>query len=153
MEKEHESDNISGMITQHKELDSQLKALRNALKEDCTSDALVRGLNELVRFTEAHFADEERLMRLYGFDGLESHCRTHQLLSDRIARLREDILENCGEEEKNRLLAFLEGDFQYHVIEDTQAWERGEIARKFAYQRLGQHEAEGRSGNLPYEIN
>ena len=152
MEQEHEPDNISGMITQHKELGRQLEALCNALKKGSALGGFAGELDELVEFTTAHFVDEEKLMRLYGFDGLESHRRTHELLSDRLARLRKGILDNDGGEEKKQLLAFLEGDFQYHVIEDTQAWERGEIAKKFAYQRLHQHDSDRRSGNLPYEI-
>ncbi len=152
MEQEHESDNISGMTTQHKELGRQLEALCNALKKGSALADLAGELDELVEFTAAHFVDEEKLMRHYGLDGLESHRRTHELLSDRPARLRKDILNNYGGEEKKQLLAFLEGDFHYHAIEDIQAWERGEIAKKFAYQRLHQHSSERRSGSLPYEI-
>ncbi len=151
MEQEH-SDNISGMITQHKELGGQVKALCIALKDGCAVGDLARELDKLVEFTEAHFVDEEKLMRLYGFDGLDSHSRTHGLLSDRLARLREDVLGNFGEKEKKQLLAFLEGDFQYHIVEDTQAWERGGISKKFAYERLQKHDSDGRLGNLPYEI-
>ncbi len=153
MEKEHEEDNISGMINQHKELGVQVRALCSALKDGCAAGDLVGELDKLVEFTEAHFVDEEKLMRLYEFDGLASHSRTHELLSDRLARLREDVLGNFGEEEKKQLLTFLEGDFHYHVIEDTQAWERGEISKKFAYQRLQKHDSDGQSGNrLAYEI-
>ncbi len=152
MEKEREEDNISGMLNQHKELGLQVKALCSALKDGGAVGDLARELDKLVEFTEAHFVDEEKLMRLYGFDGSESHSRTHELLADRLARLRENVLENFGEEEKKQLLAFLEGDFQYHVVEDTQAWERGGISKKFAYQRLQQHESGRRLGDLAYEI-
>jgi hypothetical protein len=61
-------------------------------------------------------------------------------LSDRLAQLRKDILDDFGEEEKKKLAAFLKGDFRHHVIDDTQAWETGEISKKFAYQRLYEHE-------------
>ncbi len=135
MKQENVLDNFSGMITQRTELDGRLRALSNALKDGCALSDLVRALDALVESTEAHFVEEEKLMRLYGFDGLESHCRTHEFLSNRLATLRKDILENFGEEERKQLLAFLEGDFQYHIIQDLQAWERREISAKFAYQR------------------
>lgn len=153
MEQKDMSDNISGMATQHRELGEHLKAVCGALRDGCALSDLTGELDRLVEFTEAHFIDEEKLMRLYGFDGLKSHRRTHRLLSDRLAQLRKDILDDFGEEEKKKLGAFLEGDFQYHVIEDMQAWERGGISKKFAYQRLHEHESSRGLGNhLAYTV-
>ncbi len=149
MEQKSMSDNISGMETQHKELGGHVKSLCNSLKNGCALSDLTGKLDKLIEFTDAHFVDEEKLMRLYGFDGLESHRRTHKLLSDSLAGLRENILDNFGEEEKKKLVAFLEGDFHDHIIEDMQAWERGEISKKFAYQRLHKHESSGQSGDMP----
>ena len=153
MKQDNVLDNVSGMVAQHEELGRQVKARCGALKDGCASSDVAGALYTLVESTEAHFVEEERLMRLYGFDGLESHSRTHGLLSDRLAELRKAIFDNFGEEEKKQLLAFLELDFHYHIIEDLQAWERGEISKKFAYQRLQNHDSDGQSGNrLAYEI-
>ncbi len=153
MKQDNVLDNISGMVAQHEELGRQVKAICGALKDGCACSDLAGALDTLVESTAAHFVDAEKLMRLYGFDGLESHSRTHEFLSNRFATLRDDMRENFGEVEKKQLLAFLETDFQYHIIEDLQAWERGEISKKFAYQRLQKHDSDGQSGNrLAYEI-
>ncbi len=153
MKQENAADNVSGMATQHKELGGHAKAVCGALKDGGTLSDLTGKLDKLVEFTDAHFVDEEKLMRLYGFDGLESHRRTHKLLLEKLVRLRENILANFREEEKKKLVLFLEGDFHYHVIEDMQAWERGEIAKKFAYQRLNEHDSSSRSGShLAYDV-
>ena len=151
MKQDNVLDNISGMVAQHEELGRQVKALCGALRDGCAVSDLARALDTLVEFTAAHFVDEERLMRLYGFDGLESHSRTHDSLSDRFARLREDILENFGEQEKKQLLTFLERDFQYHTIEELQEFERREISAKFAYQRL-QKQAKAAMRILPWTV-
>ena len=153
MKQDNVLDNICAMVAQHEELGRQVKAICGALKDGCARSDLAGALDTLVESTAAHFVDEEKLMRLYGFDGLESHSRTHEFLSNRFATLRDDMRENFGEVEKKQLLAFLETDFQYHIIEDLQAWERGEISKKFAYQRLQRHESGERLGNLPYEIS
>ena len=86
MEQKNMSDNISGMITQHKELGEHLEAVRSALKDGRALSDLTGELDRLVEFTETHFIDEEKLMRLYGFDGLESHRRAHKLLSAALSR-------------------------------------------------------------------
>ncbi|MDJ0862111.1 MAG: hypothetical protein QNJ82_07720 [Gammaproteobacteria bacterium] len=66
--------------------------------------------------------------------------------------MREDVLDNFGEEEKKQLLAGLDGDSQYHIVEDTQAWERGGISKKFAYQPLQQHESDRRLSDMAFEM-
>ena len=147
MEQRSMSDNISGMATQHRKIAEHLRAVCSALRDGCDLSDLTGELDRLAELTETHFVDEEKLMRLYGFDGLESHRRAHKLLSDRLAQLRKDIRDDFGEEGKKKLGAFLEGDFQYHVIEDMHAWERGRISRKFAYQRLHEHDSTGGPGN------
>ena len=141
------SDNISGMDAQHKRLAEYAKSLCRALKNGSALGDVTGGLDRLAKFADTHFVDEEDLMRLYGFDGLESHKRTHDLLFGRLTSLKRDLLADFGEKKKKELLAFLEGDFQYHIIEDMQAWESGEITKKFAYQRLREHESSGESGN------
>ena len=136
------SDNISGMDTQHRKLGEQVKALCEALKNGSTLNDLTGKLDDLLVFTDTHFADEEDLMRLYGYDGLDSHTQTHKRLFDTLASLRGDLVADFSEKEKKKLVLFFEGDFQRHITEDMQAWERGEIAKNFAYQRLRERDPE-----------
>ena len=142
------SDNVSGMEAQHRTLGRCAAVVCDALRDGCAFGELTEKLENLLTLTDGHFIDEEKLMRLYGFDGLESHRRTHERLWDRLTGLRGDILRGFGAEEKQALVSFLEGDFRAHVTEDMHAWESGEIAKSFAYQRLwkqessqGRHEA------------
>jgi len=136
------SDNLGGMDQQHKLLGELVKAACNALKNGRGSDELSGVLIRLLGFTRIHFSQEEDLMRLYGYEGLESHTQAHKRLFDRLAELTGETFNNFRETTKGRLLSFLEQDLRYHIVEDTHAWEVGQLEKRLAYQRLYDHEAQ-----------
>ncbi len=49
--------------------------------------AFDRALEDMMAYTQYHFALEERLMRLAAYAGLEAHRREHEMLADRVADL------------------------------------------------------------------
>ena len=137
-----DSDNLGGMDQQHKRLGELVKAACNALKSVRGSDELSGVLTRLLGFTRIHFSQEEDLMRRYGYEGLESHTQTHRMLFDRLAELTGETFNNFRESTRARLLSFLEQDLRGHIVEDTHAWEAGQLEKRFSYQRLFDHEAQ-----------
>ena len=141
MEKRSISVDIARMDTQHERLIELVEAVGKALTNGYTLNELKGELDRLLELIGAHFVDEERLLSLFGLDRMESHRRTHSLLLDRLTKLRKNVLDDFGKEGKEKLLAFLETDMYYHIIEDMQAWEQEKVSKKFASQRLHEHES------------
>jgi len=72
---------------QHARLGALLNALAAALQEGEDHTAALR---EIVRFTEFHFAAEERLMAAHQCDGAAAHRGAHQRLLEEIRAFRPD---------------------------------------------------------------
>ncbi len=73
---------------QHQRLVELLNALGETLKAGCERDAIVEALGALVKFTAAHFASEERLMRDYaGWSLAAQHAQEHRKLLDDVTSL------------------------------------------------------------------
>jgi diguanylate cyclase (GGDEF)-like protein/hemerythrin-like metal-binding protein len=76
---------IPEIDTQHARLVELLNRLSDALRNGEAHDAALR---EVVRFTQFHFATEERLMRSHRYNGAAAHTDMHQ-------RLLEDLRGLC----------------------------------------------------------
>jgi hemerythrin-like metal-binding protein len=72
---------------QHAKLGALLNALAAALQEGEDHTAALRAI---VRFTEFHFAAEERLMAAHQCDGAAAHREAHQRLLEEIRAFRPD---------------------------------------------------------------
>jgi len=136
------SDNPGEMDQQHKRLGELVATVRKALKNERGPDELGAVLAGLLGFMRSHFSQEEDLMRRYGYEGLESHTQTHRVLFERLAELTGETFDNFSATTKERLLVFLEQDLSYHIVEDMYAWEVGQLKKRFANQRLYEHEAQ-----------
>ena len=136
------SDNLGGMDQQHQRLGELVKAVCNALENGRGSDEVGEVLVQLMGFAKIHFSQEEDLMRRYGYEGLESHTQAHKMLFDRLTELTGETFDNFRETTKERLLSFLEQDLGCHIVEDSNAWEAGQLEKRFSYQRLYDHEAD-----------
>ena len=139
------SDNLGGMDQQHQRLDELLKAACSALKVGEDSDEVGAILTRLLGFTRIHFSQEEDLMRRYRYEGLRRHMEAHGMLFERLAALTGEVFHDFGESTRGRLLDFLAQDLHDHVTADRHAWESGQLEKRFAYQRLDDHEAQLRS--------
>jgi len=132
-------------------VDRTCKMLRNG----CALDDFEDALSKLVKLTSTHFIEEEKLMRRYRYENLESHISTHKDFLDKLAMLQEQLLstsEQGNEENKRDLLAFLEMDIRGHIEEDTKAWEGGHITKQYVNQRVNKHAVrESERRNIPSE--
>ena len=79
---------IQMIDAQHQHLVELMNALGETLKSGCERDAIVEALGALVKFTTAHFASEERLMRDYaGWSLAAQHAHEHRKLLDDVTSL------------------------------------------------------------------
>ena len=130
------SDNVAGMVTQHKILDDKVNAVYSVLKNTSGVGDIKDTLDDLVRLLQTHCAEEENLMRRYRYNGLEGHERTHENLLSKLLSLREKVSVSPNDENKEALVEFLKVDLLQHATEDMKAWQEGKIGREFVFQRL-----------------
>jgi hemerythrin len=79
------------MDAQHKHLIKLLNDLHEGMTRGAGNETLRSVLDQLVKYTQAHFVDEERAMQTAGYPGLTEHKKEHAALTERVLRLREDF--------------------------------------------------------------
>lgn len=77
-------------------------------------EALAGTLDQLVDFTKMHFASEEALMRLYGYERFAAHVAQHEETVERIDALR-DACESGAEDLTAETLAHLRHWLVEHI--------------------------------------
>jgi hemerythrin-like metal-binding protein len=83
---------IQSVDTQHKILFSLASELNAAMAKGEGSKRLSSVLDRLLNYTEAHFADEEKLMAKYRYPRLAVHKDEHDVLTKKVRKLREDMV-------------------------------------------------------------
>lgn len=76
---------------QHQELVGIVNRVHQAIKEGQGSLVLADVADQLVAYTEFHFAAEEELMELYGYPELMQHKKEHALLVQQVVSIAEQI--------------------------------------------------------------
>ena len=123
-----ETDDFSRIATQHKQLCEIVNAVCQVLNNGHGPIEFSGNLNRLVEFARFHFIEEEDFMRYHTYEGLESHKRTHEMLLNKLVKLREKTFI-FDEISKARMLEFLEKEFYYHIVEDQQAWKNLQLRK------------------------
>ena len=77
---------VPELDAQHKCLATYINRLHAAMAQGKGRDVIGGILDEMIRYTDTHFAREEALMAQHGYPDLENHRRVH-------ATLRQQILE------------------------------------------------------------
>jgi len=82
---EHVDHGVDDFAIGHKELDSEhhmqielLAALAKAVRSDGARAEIDDVADRLVEFSKVHFASEELLMRLYGYEHMAAHSLDHE---------------------------------------------------------------------------
>ena len=136
-------ENIAGIDFRHMKLENMVDKVCEMLEYRYALFIVEDALDDLVRQTETNFCEEEKLMRRYRYENLESHATMHKELYSKLTALREKLLSASeqGEKQENRraLLGFLECDFRAHMQEDTKALESGQVAVPHAVERLSEY--------------
>jgi hemerythrin-like metal-binding protein len=74
---------------QHKGLIRLINNLQSAMMEGNGKNVLSGIMDDLVRYTESHFASEEAMLRLRGYSQLAAHSAEHKKLTAQVCELRD----------------------------------------------------------------
>ena len=111
---------VEEMDTQHQEMFQAANDLYEIFQNDPNKDSLNDALDFLIRYTEVHFREEEKLMKLKKFPELEAHQKKHAYLIEQIKLYQTRF---CTGEMKsgNELIDFLKDWIVNHILrEDRQ---------------------------------
>lgn len=84
---------------QHEGIFAQFNKLSEALQEGRGSAEVIEVLEYLDNYATTHFADEENLMALYKYDGLEEQRQQHALFRENIAKFTEMLAASAPTQE------------------------------------------------------
>jgi hemerythrin-like metal-binding protein len=105
---------IHSVDAQHQNLFAIARELHNAMSSGQGKAAMGKILDRLVQYTAAHFAHEERLMRLSDYPGLETHQSEHAALTRKVLELQKEF--EAGKTSISvQVLQFLRTWLQQHI--------------------------------------
>lgn len=87
----HYSVGVARMDSEHQKLIGLVNALYTAMLEGRGRDILGQTLDGMAAYTVAHFANEERLMRVHSYPDFEVHKAAHDELAQRVKHLQEEL--------------------------------------------------------------
>jgi hemerythrin len=112
---------IGSIDGQHQNLFRLAGELYAAMSAGQGKAALSRILDRLVQYTAAHFAHEERLMRLHDYPDMAAHCAEHQALTKQVLAFQAEF--EAGRVAMTvQLLHFLKDWLQKHIAESDQKY-------------------------------
>ena len=82
---------IHSIDAQHQTLFAMGRELHAAMSAGQGKTVFAGILDRLVRYTQTHFADEERLMQLVNYPGLRAHKAEHTALLEQVAQFQADF--------------------------------------------------------------
>ena len=88
---QHYSVGIKSIDAQHQSLFAIASELYTAMSAGQGKAAVSRILDRLVKYTQMHFAHEERLMRQFAFPKVEEHVAEHAELTRKVLEFQEDF--------------------------------------------------------------
>jgi hemerythrin len=105
---------IGSVDAQHQNLFAIARELHGAMTSGQGKAAMGRILDRLIQYTAAHFAHEERLMRLADYPGLETHRSEHEALTRKVMELQREFA--AGKSSISvQVLQFLRTWLQQHI--------------------------------------
>jgi hemerythrin len=112
---------IPSIDNQHQNLFRIAAELYSAMCAGQGKVALSRVLERLVQYTAAHFAHEERLMRLHKYPDFDKHKAEHEALTKQVLAFQSDF-ENGRATMTVQVLHFLKEWLQHHIAESDQKY-------------------------------
>jgi hemerythrin len=107
---------IREVDTQHKHLVSLLNKLHEAMGRGEGKKLLGSILSELVNYTKAHFAGEERLMRQYNYAEYNAHKQEHDRLAGQVLQFQQTFSSGGASVSSSvDVLHFLRNWLQNHI--------------------------------------
>ena len=75
---------VASLDAQHQKLIDIINTLHTAMRSGHGKEVVVRTLVELKEYTRIHFADEERLLKLYQFPALQDQIDRHKWFVEKL---------------------------------------------------------------------
>jgi hemerythrin-like metal-binding protein len=112
---------IASVDAQHQNLFAIAGELHHAMSTGQGKAAMGKVLDRLIQYTSAHFAHEERLMRLADYPGLKSHREEHEALTGKVLELQREFA--AGKTSISvQVLQFLRTWLQQHIQHSDQEY-------------------------------
>ncbi|SPF36048.1 Hemerythrin-like metal-binding protein [Candidatus Sulfopaludibacter sp. SbA4] len=106
---------------QHKGLIRLINELQSAMMEGNGKNVLAGIMDDLVRYTESHFAFEEAMMRKRGYSQLAAHSAEHKRLTGQVCELR-DKFRGGKVTISMEVMKFLKDWLADHILNRDQAY-------------------------------
>jgi hemerythrin len=114
---------IASIDEQHRQLVDIVNRFDDAARRGRGSRVMNDILNELIGYTQEHFAHEEKLMADAGFPGLKQHQACHRQLLQKVERLHFDYARD-GRRVTTEVRELLRYWVQSHILNDDMAFMR-----------------------------
>ncbi|HEY5672827.1 MAG TPA: bacteriohemerythrin [Malonomonas sp.] len=83
--------NIVVLDKEHRRLVEQINRLYQAIREKRSEEIMLSIFDELVSYTDQHFANEERLLTEYGYPQLAEQQAEHKRLAQQVHDYRQQL--------------------------------------------------------------
>ena len=81
---------VASMDDEHRQLITLVNNLNEAMKQGRAKEEMDRVFGELARYTQVHFASEERFMAQVGYPHLAQHQKEHAELMNAVSAFKKD---------------------------------------------------------------
>ena len=112
---------IACIDAQHKHLVDIVNKFDESLAKGKGSRVMNEILNDLVGYTQEHFADEERYMAEAGYDGLKKHQAQHRQLLQKVERFQFEFNQE-GRRVTSEVQTFLKYWLTSHILKDDKVF-------------------------------
>ncbi|MHB8578587.1 MAG: bacteriohemerythrin [Ignavibacteriaceae bacterium] len=82
---------IKSIDQQHSKLVDLINQLHSAMKDGKGKEVIGKVINELISYTQVHFAHEESLMSKYSYPGYVKHKSLHDELVKQVLEIEKEI--------------------------------------------------------------
>ncbi len=107
--------NIAEIDAQHRKLIGLVARLNEAMRQGKGKQTLGQVLEELVRYTQTHFAAEERLMKTHGYPEYEEHKTKHTKMTQKVLDIQKEY--QAGKVTLTlEVMKFLENWIDRHIL-------------------------------------
>jgi hemerythrin len=121
---------IQEIDEQHKQLVNLLNQLFDAMvSDDSNREAIaLKTLDELINYTNVHFAVEESLFRIFDYEDYDRHKKAHDRLKDEVNEIALSVKSGATRLD-SKLLIFMKNWLTSHIMEEDKRYSKFLLAR------------------------
>lgn len=115
---------IPSMDEQHKKLIDLVNTMYRVMRGSENISSVDEVLEEMEKYAQIHFRDEEELLQKHNYTAFESHIAAHQIYREKIAVLLKEMKEDesrKGTVEK-QLYSFLRQWWIEHIVQEDKEY-------------------------------